>query len=192
MTPVMFAYGGWQTASFISGELARPAARSRRRTAGRRGRRDRGLRRRSTSSASRVLGPDGWPPRPTPASTVMRSPLGERGATLIAAGIAISTLGLSQPGHAHRAARLLRDGRGRRLLPRAWPQSTPRRACRSSPSRCRASWRSSSRSPARYEQILELRRLGRFHLLRPDRRWRSSSSGAGDAGRPRSACPAIP
>ena len=24
MTPVMFAYGGWQTASFISGELKRP------------------------------------------------------------------------------------------------------------------------------------------------------------------------
>src|SRR5437588_6760497 len=24
MTPVMFAYGGWQTASFVSGELARP------------------------------------------------------------------------------------------------------------------------------------------------------------------------
>jgi APA family basic amino acid/polyamine antiporter len=24
MTPVMFAYGGWQTASFMSGELVRP------------------------------------------------------------------------------------------------------------------------------------------------------------------------
>ncbi len=96
MTPVMFAYGGWQTASFVSGELARP-------------RRDLpigllvgiigviilyvGV----TYICVRALGPDGLAASPTPASAVMRLALGERGARLIAAGIAISTLGfLSQ------------------------------------------------------------------------------------------------
>jgi basic amino acid/polyamine antiporter, APA family len=96
MTPVMFAYGGWQTASFISGELKRP--------------------RRDLSIGLlvgvigviavyvgvnivcvRVLGPDGLAQTTAPATAVMRLALGERGARLIAAGIAVSTLGfLSQ------------------------------------------------------------------------------------------------
>lgn len=96
MTPVMFAYGGWQTASFVSGELARP-------------RRDLpigllvgiigviaiyvGV----SFVCVRALGAQGLANAPTPASAVMRLALGERGAHLIAAGIAISTLGfLSQ------------------------------------------------------------------------------------------------
>jgi APA family basic amino acid/polyamine antiporter len=96
MTPVMFAYGGWQTASFVSGELARP-------------RRDLpigllvgiigviaiyvGV----SLVCVRALGADGLANSATPASAVMRLALGERGARLIAAGIAISTLGfLSQ------------------------------------------------------------------------------------------------
>jgi len=96
MTPVMFAYGGWQTASFVSGELARP-------------RRDLpigllvgiagviaiyvGV----TFICVRALGAEGLANTSTPASAVMRLALGERGARLIAAGIAISTLGfLSQ------------------------------------------------------------------------------------------------
>jgi APA family basic amino acid/polyamine antiporter len=96
MTPVMFAYGGWQTASFVSGELARP-------------RRDLpigllvgiigviaiyvGV----SFVCVRALGADGLANAATPASAVMRLALGERGARLIAAGIAISTLGfLSQ------------------------------------------------------------------------------------------------
>jgi basic amino acid/polyamine antiporter, APA family len=96
MTPVMFAYGGWQTASFISGELKRP-------------RRDLaiGLLLGVTGVIAvyvlvnivcvRVLGPAGLAATTTPASAVMRSVLGERGAKLIAVGIAISTLGfLSQ------------------------------------------------------------------------------------------------
>jgi APA family basic amino acid/polyamine antiporter len=96
MTPVMFAYGGWQTASFISGELKRP-------------RRDLalGLLIGVIGVISvyvgvnivcvRVLGAQGLAQTTAPASAVMRLALGERGARLIAAGIAVSTLGfLSQ------------------------------------------------------------------------------------------------
>jgi APA family basic amino acid/polyamine antiporter len=96
MTPVMFAYGGWQTASFISGELKRP-------------RRDLALGLLIgvigvitvyvgvNIICVRVLGADGLAQTTAPASAVMRLALGERGARLIAAGIAVSTLGfLSQ------------------------------------------------------------------------------------------------
>jgi len=96
MTPVMFAYGGWQTASFISGELKRP-------------RRDLviGLLAGVIGVIAvyvgvnivclRALGTDGLAATTTPASTVMRNLLGARGAQWIAIGIAISTLGfLSQ------------------------------------------------------------------------------------------------
>jgi APA family basic amino acid/polyamine antiporter len=96
MTPVMFAYGGWQTATFISGEMRRPQ-------------RDLviGLLLGVAGVATvyvavnvvclRVLGAGGLAATMTPASTVMRTAFGERGAMLIAVGIAISTLGfLSQ------------------------------------------------------------------------------------------------
>jgi APA family basic amino acid/polyamine antiporter len=96
MTPVMFAYGGWQTASFISGELKRPQ-------------RDLaiGLLLGVAGVIAvyilvnvvclRVLGPTGLAQTTTPASAVMRAVLGERGARLIAVGIAVSALGfLSQ------------------------------------------------------------------------------------------------
>src|SRR5207248_7262097 len=96
MTPVMFAYGGWQTASFISGELKRP-------------RRDLALGLLVgvigviavyvgvNIVCVRTLGADGLAQTTAPASAVMRLALGERGARLIAAGIAVSTLGfLSQ------------------------------------------------------------------------------------------------
>jgi APA family basic amino acid/polyamine antiporter len=96
MTPVMFAYGGWQTASFMSGELVRP-------------RRDlavglvAGVVGVITICVGvnivclRALGTDGLAATTTPASAVMRLALGQRGATLIALGVAISTLGfLSQ------------------------------------------------------------------------------------------------
>jgi basic amino acid/polyamine antiporter, APA family len=97
MTPVMFAYGGWQTASFMSGELVRP-------------RRDLAVGLLAGVSGVivvylsvnyvclRVLGVEGLAATPTPASTVMRLVMGERGATLIAAGIAISTLGFLSQG----------------------------------------------------------------------------------------------
>jgi len=97
MTPVMFASGGWQTASFMSGELVHP-------------RRDLaiGLLAGVTGVIAvylavnyvclRMLGPDGLAATTTPASAVMRLVLGQRGATLIAAGIAISTLGFLSQG----------------------------------------------------------------------------------------------
>ena len=96
MSPVLFAYGGWQTASFISGEMRDP-------------RRDlpRGLLMGVIGvilcyvlvsySCLRALGVAGLASTNIPASEVMRHALGERGAHVIAAGIAVSTLGfLSQ------------------------------------------------------------------------------------------------
>lgn len=97
MTPVMFAYGGWQTASFMSAELKQP-------------RRDLAVGLLAGVAGViavylavnyvclRVLGPEGLAATKTPASTVMFAVLGERGATLIAAGIAISTLGFLSQG----------------------------------------------------------------------------------------------
>ncbi len=96
MTPVMFAYGGWQTASFMSAELKRP-------------RRDLAIGLLAgvagvitvyvlvNAVMLHVLGAAGLAETTTPASAVMRAALGERGAKLIAVGIAVSTLGfLSQ------------------------------------------------------------------------------------------------
>ena len=96
MSPVLFAYGGWQTASFVSGEMRDP-------------RHDlpRGLLIGVVGvilcyvlvsySCLRVLGVAGLARTNVPASEVMRHALSERGAQVIAAGIAISTLGfLSQ------------------------------------------------------------------------------------------------
>lgn len=96
MTPVMFAYGGWQTASFVSGEMRRP---------------ERDLVVGLICGVGGVvavylgvnavclatLGTEGLAATTTPASSTMRALLGDRGATFIAAGIAVSTLGfLSQ------------------------------------------------------------------------------------------------
>jgi APA family basic amino acid/polyamine antiporter len=96
LVPVLFAYGGWQTSGFMAGELRSP-------------RRDLPLGLLIGVSGVvllyllvnivclRVLGLNGLAQTSTPASDVMRAALGDRGATLIAAGIAISTLGfLSQ------------------------------------------------------------------------------------------------
>ena len=96
MVPVLFGYGGWQTANFIAAEVREP--------------------RKNLPRALilgvlgvialylsvnvvcvRALGPAGLAQTTTPASAVMRLALGERGASLIALGIAISALGfLSQ------------------------------------------------------------------------------------------------
>ncbi|TMP98167.1 MAG: amino acid permease [Verrucomicrobia bacterium] len=96
MVPIAFAYGGWQTATFVAGEMRDP-------------RRDlsRGLLLGVTAvvglylavnlACLRVLGPAGLDATTIPASDVMRIALGEHGAQWIAVGIAISTLGfLSQ------------------------------------------------------------------------------------------------
>jgi APA family basic amino acid/polyamine antiporter len=97
MVPVAFAYGGWQTASFVAGEMRDP-------------RRDlsRGLvlgvigvvvlYLSVNFVCLRVLGPDGLAATRVPASSVMRAALGERGAQWIALGIAVSTLGFLSQG----------------------------------------------------------------------------------------------
>ncbi|PYL28002.1 MAG: amino acid transporter [Verrucomicrobia bacterium] len=96
MVPIAFAYGGWQTATFVAGEM-------------RDARRDlsRGLLigvggvvalyLAVNLACLRVLGPGGLDATTTPASDLMRIALGERGAQWIALAITISTLGfLSQ------------------------------------------------------------------------------------------------
>lgn len=96
MVPVLFAYGGWQTACFVAGELKQP-------------RRDLpralvfgviGVAILYTSVnfiCVRTLGVRALSETTTPASAVMRLAMGQKGAMLIALGIAVSTLGfLSQ------------------------------------------------------------------------------------------------
>jgi APA family basic amino acid/polyamine antiporter len=96
MVPVLFAYGGWQTANFVGGEIRDPR---------------RNLPRALLIGVCgvialyvgvswvclRALGAATLAESHTPASAVMRIALGQTGVTLIAVGIAISTLGfLSQ------------------------------------------------------------------------------------------------
>lgn len=97
MVPVLFAYGGWQTASFVAGEIREPR---------------KNLPRALIIGVTGVvvlylavnfvcvyaLGVSGLAATTTPASDVMRLALGERGARAIAAGIAISTLGFLSQG----------------------------------------------------------------------------------------------
>ena len=96
MVPIAFAYGGWQTATFVAAEIRDP-------------RRDlsRGLLLGVSSVVAlylavnlaciRVLGPGGLDATTTPASDLMRIALGESGARWIALAITISALGfLSQ------------------------------------------------------------------------------------------------
>src|SRR6185436_8580146 len=89
MVPVLFAYGGWQTATFVAGEIREP---------------QKNLPRALVIGVSavvllylavnfvcvRALGPEGLENTTTPASDVMRLALGPIGGRLIAAGIAIS------------------------------------------------------------------------------------------------------
>ena len=96
MIPVIFAYGGWQTANFIADEVRAPA---------------RNLPRALLLGVMsvivlylsvnwvdvRVLGATGLAQTAVPASAVMHAAMGDRGAAVIAAGIAVSALGfLSQ------------------------------------------------------------------------------------------------
>jgi APA family basic amino acid/polyamine antiporter len=96
MVPVLFAYGGWQTANFVAGEIREPR---------------RNLPRALVLGVVgvivlylgvnyvcvAVLGPPGLAATTTPASAVMQRALGRRGSQWIAVGIAISALGfLSQ------------------------------------------------------------------------------------------------
>jgi APA family basic amino acid/polyamine antiporter len=96
MVPVLFAFGGWQTANFIAAEVKEPK---------------RNLSRALVIGVAgvivlyvgvnlvcvRALGPQGLAATKVPATSVMRIALGDAGARLIALGIAVSTLGfLSQ------------------------------------------------------------------------------------------------
>jgi APA family basic amino acid/polyamine antiporter len=97
MIPVGFAYGGWQTSTFVAAEMRDP-------------RRDlsRGLvfgvigvvllYLAVNVVCLKVLGPAGLDRTATPASDVMRLAMGDRGAWWIAVGIAISTLGFLSQG----------------------------------------------------------------------------------------------
>jgi APA family basic amino acid/polyamine antiporter len=97
MTPVMFSYGGWQTSSFVAGEMRNP---------------QRDLARGLLFGVAAVvllytavafvcvhaLGPTALANSKTPATEVMRLAVGEKGATFIALGIAISALGFLSQG----------------------------------------------------------------------------------------------
>jgi basic amino acid/polyamine antiporter, APA family len=97
MTAVMFSYGGWQTSSFVAGEMRNP---------------QRDLARGLLLGVAGVvilytavgfvcvhaLGPDALASSKTPASDVMRLAFGQKGAAFIAAGIAISALGFLSQG----------------------------------------------------------------------------------------------
>jgi APA family basic amino acid/polyamine antiporter len=97
MTPVMFSYGGWQTSSFVAGEMRNP---------------QRDLARGLLFGVVGVvllytavafvcvhaLGSGGLAASKTPATDVMRLALGDKGATFIAIGIAISALGFLSQG----------------------------------------------------------------------------------------------
>ena len=96
LVPVIFAYGGWQTATFVAGEIKEPRKNL-----------PRGLIFGVTGVVLlylaanvvylNVLGTSGLAASAAPASEVMRRALGDFGARAIAAGIAISTAGfLSQ------------------------------------------------------------------------------------------------
>jgi APA family basic amino acid/polyamine antiporter len=97
MTAVMFSYGGWQTSSFVAGEMKNPQH-------------DLalglllgviGVILLYTSVAAicvHALGPAGLGASRTPASDVVRIALGQQGATWIALGIAVSALGFLSQG----------------------------------------------------------------------------------------------
>jgi APA family basic amino acid/polyamine antiporter len=97
MIPIAFAYGGWQTATFVAGEMRDPARElSRGLIAGVLG--VVALYLSVNFVLLRVLGPAGLAATHTPATAVMRTALGDRGALWIAVGISLSTLGFLSHG----------------------------------------------------------------------------------------------
>ena len=97
MVPVLFAYGGWQTACFLAGEVRDP---------------ERTLPRALVFGIAavitlylavnlvclRTLGPAGLAATATPASDVMRRAFGDAGERFLAAGIVVSTFGFLSQG----------------------------------------------------------------------------------------------
>lgn len=97
MVPVLFAFGGWQTACFVAGEVKHPR---------------RNLPRALVFGVLgvlimylavnwvclRVLGPDGLAATTTPAAEVIQRALGPRGSVFLSIGIVVSTLGFLSQG----------------------------------------------------------------------------------------------
>ena len=163
MIPVAFAYGGWQTASFVAGEMRDP-------------RRDlsRGLFMGVAGVVVfylavnfvclKVLGPAGLAATPTPATAVMRAALGERGAQWIAIGIAISTLGFLSQGILTRPA-CTTPWRVTACSSNAWDAS--RRVPGAGYGHCTARRiRRGDRADGKVRADSELRNLGGLHLIR--------------------------
>jgi APA family basic amino acid/polyamine antiporter len=108
MVPVLFAYGGWQTATFVAGEIKDPARNL-----------SRGLvfgvvgvillYLAANVVYLRVLGTEGLAMATAPASQVMKN-LGPTGVRIIATGIAISTLGFLSQSMLDCTARLFCNG----------------------------------------------------------------------------------
>jgi APA family basic amino acid/polyamine antiporter len=96
MIPVLFAYGGWQSGTFLASEIREPRKNlPRALVLGALG--VIALYVGVTFACVAVLGPAGLAGTSTPASDVMQRVLGSRGAAFMAVGIGISTLGfLSQ------------------------------------------------------------------------------------------------
>ena len=115
MVPIAFAYGGWQTSTFVAGEM-------------RDARRDlsRGLLMGVAGVVIlylavnfvclRVLGPAGLDATTTPASDVMRAALGSRGAQWIAARYRDLDARIPKSKHVNGSAGVLRDGARRTFL----------------------------------------------------------------------------
>ncbi len=167
MVPVLFAYGGWQTASFIAGEVREPRKNL-----------PRGLLLGVMGVTAlylavnfvcvRALGPAGLAATDTPATEVMRQAFGDTGARLIAVGIVVSTLGfLSQS--ILTSPRVYFAMAQDKLFFKSVSWLSPRTrvpviaiALQGLLAMIIAFW-------GRYTQISELCRLYRLHLLRSDR-----------------------
>ena len=179
MVPVLFAYGGWQTASFMTGEMRNPK---------------RDLARALLFGVIavtvvylsvnvvclRVLGIGGLADTTTPAFSVMERAIGPRGAMFMAVAIAVSTLGFLSQGMLT-APRVFfamaKDGLFFRIL--AWLEEDAR-AGGGDPAAGRACFDRSVIGQVRTD--LELCGVGGLHLLRADRRVAFCVSQAHDSG----------
>ena len=195
MVPILFAYSGWQTSSFMTAELKDPAKML-----------PRGLIAgvlavvllyvAVNAACLRVLGIAGLAATNTPASQIAQIAFGQVGLRVMATVIALSTLGFSEQPDSHVAARLLSDGGGWNVFQAACvgepanPRSGGRnRAAGADRNRHRAIRALRSDSQLRHVQRLHLLRIGgdRAHRLPQPRRARS----AAPFGRS-FACPDIP
>ena len=128
--PVIFAYGGWQTATFVAGEIKEPRKNL-----------PRGLILGVTGVVLlylaanvvyiSVLGTSGLAASTAPASEVMRRALGDFGAARNRGWNRDLDRGLLESKHAHGAKSLLRDGKRRTVLQAASAPFIHERARRS-------------------------------------------------------------